>query len=246
MSEKAAQYLRTMLLLNPHENADDIIRRRETAIGLRKPEAQKQPPTETTSPSTRQPMPQSDYRDSVQDENERRNVRTKLKNRIEDCRAKFWLSNASQLRAQLDTIPLKKYPELRGAVDRLKLMTVYKSEFDQIGKLKNKSMNFWNTFKRVVIAAPQRAGQIKEEYIRKLGQSEDLKKVQGMVKTIRSKFPEIYKLESDWFDQIRRLKARKDGYEGVSFDFEIPGWAGWIFWIALITLIRFLFRLGSY
>ena len=229
MSEKTTQYLLSVLRLNPLENADEIIQRREIAIGLQKP-TRKAAPTPTQAP---------------QSEIERRSSRERVKSRINNLRSKFWVLNPNQLRSQLDAIPLKNYPELRGTVDRLKLMTVYKAAFEQIGHFKNKSTNFWNTFKRIVIATPQKAGQIKEEYIRSLGQQGDVKRVQATLKKIRSKFPEVYQLEAEWFDQIRKLKPRKLNDDETEISLETPGWLKWILWISILTFIRFLIAVSN-
>ena len=92
--------------------------------------------------------------------------------------------------------------------------------------------------------SPRKAGEVKESYLRNFAYSESRKKVLAMIKMMRKEFPELVEIETDWFNQITRIKdrAKKSSgiANGISIELPIPGW---MIGLVIFLLVRFLLRL---
>ena len=213
-----ANYLIRVLQMNPHVEAESILAIRAKMFGLvdssRKPKA-----------------------DERLDER-----RLMLRNQIDELRSQFWTLQVQTLRSRLDALSVQNFPDLRAAVDRLKLISLYRDQFNQLGKHRDRNINLLNTFKRIIMMPPRDAGRIKEKYLRKIAHSSSLGDMKKMVRTMKKQFPDLYNVESDWFKEIERIKAR----ESMSYDggggggIEIPGWLiifGIYFVIKILVLL---------
>ena len=219
------KYLIGVLQLNPATQADQIIASRQRLLGFA--DVVKHNPNSQKS---------ADHR-------------RRLVERIETIRSQFWTQSAGQLRIQLESLPVEKFRDLKANVDRLKLILVSRDQINSLPKEKPFSINLLNTFKRLVMSNPREAGKIKERYLREMSNNPNSENIKRMAKMLRKKFPQIYEFESAWFDELLRLKVPKkqaeDSHQGVSFDFEIPGWIIYVGIFVLIRLLLFAFRYGG-
>lgn len=209
------QYLDDMLSMDPMIDAGAMVERRWQFCGLSKKVAAAADPESLAK------------------------LREFTEQRLETIRANFWRTPSAKLRKSLDAMQVQHFPELKAGVDRLKRLTLCHDDLQNLISHPGREMNLYNTFRRVVMLPPLKAGEVKEKYLHELGYSPALGDVKKMIKMLRSEFPALYKFESAWFVQIENVKSQSVATEseGVSFDFGIPGW---VIWLTAIMVIRFL------
>jgi hypothetical protein len=216
-SEQKTAYLKKVFSLNPVYDAAKMVELRSVYCGL-----------SAETPTSTNPVDL--------DERKRR-----IKKRLESIRASFWNSTAPQLRKELDALHARDFPELKIGVDRLKTLTLYREDIQALAKHPLKEINLYNTFRRVVMLPPRKAAAVKQKYLRDLAHSDVKSKVEKMVKMIQKEYPQLYEIESSWFQQISRIKSRRVAESGSTnsdgFEFPIPGW---MIGIVVVMIIRFL------
>lgn len=203
INEKKIEYLQRALSLNPLNNAGEIITQRAYLLGLRKPE-------KFVSEEVKQ----------------RRRVRSR--EQIDELRKGFWTKPPAVLNKEVHGINVRDFPELQPAVNRIKLVSTFRVEFERLANHPDKHDNLFLALKRVIMVAPREAGKLKESYLRKVADGKDLKKIQKMVAVLKKEFPNIYNIERDWLLAVSKVKGRYVAPEsqnaGSSFEFEMPGW----------------------
>jgi len=183
----------------------------------------------------------------MMDIGERRN---RIRHQLEEIRSGFWLVNAPQLRQSLDSLKVDDLPELKAGVDRLKLLSLHREDFGSLATHKHREINLYNTFRRMVMLPPRKAGGLKERYLRSLAQAPNLKRVHQMVKMMRKEYPELFEIESDWFSQILKIKSRyvdekSSGGGGFDFDIGIPSWMYVVTVILIVRILAAMLRFSS-
>lgn len=213
--QQTQQYLDRMLQLDPLPNASRMLDLRFRYAGL----------------STGQSKQEGQSANIA----ERRKLVSK---RLDQIRTDFWTISPLDLRKRLEALNVSDLPELKASVDRLRLLTSYQDQFQQLAKHPQREINLYNTFRRIIMLPPRKAGTVKEKYLRQLPYSEARPKVREMVKMMRDKFPALYAIESDWFKQVGQIKSRRsDENEGISIGLEIPGW---VIGLVIMIIIRIL------
>jgi len=213
------RYLDKVLSLNPVVAAQQMVELRWRFRGLS---------TATNASAT-----------STEDQNDRRK---KIRSRLELIRAEFWLLSTAELGQALNTLKVNDFPELKVGVDRLKLLSRHRDDMQQLANHNKREINLYNTFRRLVMLPPRKAGGVKEKYLRSLPYSPKLARVHRMVKMMRQEYPELYDIESDWFTQILKVKSRvveKQSHAGggISFDIGIPSWMYVVFIMLVFRVI---------
>lgn len=220
------QYLEKVLALNPVAAAQQMVELRWQFCGFH---------SRTTKGS------------AADDLGERRKWNRK---QLELIRAEFWLMDSAKVHQALDELIVDDLPELKIGVDRLKQLTHCRRDMDALARNKKRDINLYNTFRRLVMLSPRKAGRVKEEYLRSLPYAENIDRVRRMVKLMKAEYPNLYAIEADWFSQILKIKSRNvstshRAEEGISFDLGIPSW---MYVVTVILLFRFLLammRFGS-
>ena len=162
--------------------------------------------------------------------------------RLEKIRTHFWRASAEQLEKSLSAIQVEEFADLKAGVDRLKHLVLHRDEIERLSKHPDREVNLYNTFRRMVMLPPRKAGAVKEKYLREFAFSENRKQVLKMIKTMRSEFPQLIAIETDWFNQIGRIKNRAtssvSSFEGGGgFGFEI---SGWMIGVGIYVIIKML------
>ena len=210
--DQTRAYLDRVLSLNPLVDANRMVRLRDRFCGLQVAVASPKPTTVTDNAGRR----------------------GKIQAALKEIRSNFWLMNGPDLRSQLDGLNASGLPELKTAIDRLKMLTLYRDEIQSLSKHPKREINLYNTWRRILMTSPRKAGSIKEKYLRAMPYSQARKRAQLMVKMLKRDYPQLYNLESDWFTQIEKIKAR-DGQMAATQSQPItvstgdtPGWVIWI------------------
>jgi hypothetical protein len=215
--EPKARYALTMLALSPHLDAERILQIRAKALGQ-------------AVPSAAAPRPTADLKQQ----------RARAQAEIDLLRRQFWTTIPENLRQRIAAIDVKDLPELRPAVERLGAVVELQKEFARLQKHPQRQINLFNTLKRIVTLTAREAGAVKESYLRTAVKSESLADVKRMIGMLQQEFPMIYRLESNWLDEIRSLKPRRARRESdVEFELPIPLWA-------ILAVIIFILRALAY
>jgi len=176
------------------------------------------------------------------DSDQRAALRQAAEARLEKIRSHFWRASTGKLNKSLSSIQVAEFADLKAGVERLKRLVTHRDAIETLGKHPARETNLYNTFRRMVMLSPRKAGQVKERYLREFAYSDNRKKVLAMIKMMRAQFPELIKIEADWFNQITRIKNRAKSSatsfdSGGESDFAIPGW---LIGLGLLVLIRVL------
>ncbi len=165
--------------------------------------------------------------------------RNAVQGRIDELRKQFWLTPVSRLQTGLRSLNTEKFPDLKIAVDRLTKVSILRREIEEFAQDPKSQINLVNTFKRIVMLPPREAGKLKEKYLRNLSMNESADKIKSTVVLLKKNHPDLYALESDWFDELRRFKKRaaSESDDGYGWEFEIPGW---VIWVLVMTILRIL------
>ena len=110
---------------------------------------------------------------------------------------------------------MKPIPELQTALDRLKMVSTFRSDFETLGTHPAKVDNLLLALKRLVIVPPKQAGALKESYLKKVADGKALKDIQKMVAVIRKEFPNLYRMEADFLDSVAKVKGRSIMWKGT-------------------------------
>ncbi len=170
--------------------------------------------------------------------------RTAVEKQLEKVRAHFWRAAPEKLSKSLEAIKASEFADLSAGVQRLQRLLQHRDAIEKLSSHPDREVNLYNTFRRIVMLSPRKAGEVKESYLRNFAYSESRKKVLAMIKMMRKEFPELVEIETDWFNQITRIKdrAKKSSgiANGISIELPIPGW---MIGLVIFLLVRFLLRL---
>ena len=214
--QEVLDYLTAQIGLNPLEQAGRIIEDRAVFLGLKK-------------------------REIVLPDEVLQQKRETCRQQINNVRHGFWTRNAQTIRQQLDAIDARRFPELKVALDRLKIISAFRSEFDRLAKHPQKNDNLFLALKRIMMLDPKDAGKLKELYLRKSADSPELKQIQKMVGLLKNQFPNIYEIEPAWLNSVANLKGRYSTPESQIEGFEI-GIPSWLIVIIVLVVLRILLR----
>jgi hypothetical protein len=225
MSQAAVQHLKQVLALNPLFEAETILERRHRFLGI----------------TVRRAVAR------VADSEQSSEQRELARRMIDDVRNKFWGMPLETLRAHLDAVDFRPFPELKAAADRLRMVATFRPDFPRLAQHPKTHLSLFGFFKNAVVLPPREAGAYKERCLQNLAASDALKVCQNMVRMMRKEFPDLYQLESDWLSQIGKLKRAKGGdvyvpSSGESFGFSVPGWLIWVIVVLVLRIIMAAMR----
>ena len=222
------KYLARVLRMNPVYQSGQIIKARNQLLGLTNPDQQE-----------------------LADHAKLEKLRERANGQIEEIRASMWKFSPSRLSEMLRSIDVRQLPELKTAVLRLNQVIKNHEPLQTLAQHPRQHINLTNTFKRVVMSSPKEAGAIKEAYLRQIIESPDLRDIKVMASMLQTEYPNLYAMESDWLNEIQRLKARRkpslnSGDDvGESYGSGVPGWLIWIGFIIIFRVIAAIVRANS-
>ena len=232
---QAREYLDTVLSMDPMNQSSEMIELRWNYCGFAPPKSPKAKSVDAES---------------------LREHRAAVENRLENVRVNFWTTDPKELSKILNRLDVSEFPELKSGVTRLKRVLRQVTSIQSLSSHQETEINLYNTFRRVIMTPTKGAGKLKERYLRQLAGSSSQRQVRRMVEMMRTEFPEVFDIESDWFEQISRVKLkasksqpheseRYDRYEqdwGEGILSGVPVWAiCLVLWVAfriLLTVIR--------
>jgi hypothetical protein len=217
---KAIAYLTEVLRMNPVNSGPEIVSRRADFLNIRKQVA-------------------------LEDPQAKQLRRQRTRQQIDSLREQFWSITPEQLRAQVDAIRVRDFPEMQSAVDRLRLVSAFRTEFERLALHPLTQKHLFFHFKRIMMLPPREAGSVKEAFLRNVADRGSVKEIKAMVKMMKKEFPELYRAESGWLNAVAKTKDRSvaaaDTSGGVAFELPIPGW---LIGVVIIVIIRILAALA--
>lgn len=178
-----AEYLASVLLLNPIFQADEILAARDRFLG------------------------RESQGDASQEIWQLQEQREELQTQIDLVRENFWTMKPKELRAALEDLKVDQFPDLSLAAERLQAAFRVRSEFPTLSQHKHCDQELFEKLKEIAVAAPREAGRTKQAFF--LRTSANLKlhrRCRAMIKTLRKEFPELFQLEREWLQQIESTK----------------------------------------
>jgi len=204
-------YLQANLTANPVYDAGLIIARREKLLGRSS--------DEPAAPSNRQ----------------REARQAALTARLDTIRSQFWSAPLSQLKEQLNRLPVSEFPDLDIAIARLKQVALCRPDFPRLAQHRRANKVLFNALKAVVVLPPSQAGATRERANRSLAKVQP-QKLRRMITMMKKEFPHLYQLEADWLKQVGRLKKYAASTESALTG-PILAIGGVVICIALVALL---------
>lgn len=178
-------YLRTVLQMNPLQHAEEILALRNRYRGIKPPTAHGVSDVETQK------------------------LRQQAVDGLEWIREKFWVERLTVLLTLLDELPLKPFPDLRQAAQRLKVLAAWREEFPRLLEATSLDPDLYSRLQRILVESPLVAGPLKEDIQEALSKGAQRKWILGWLSSVKREMPEVYNLERDWFDLLRRERASR-------------------------------------
>ncbi|QDU52365.1 hypothetical protein Pan110_47420 [Gimesia panareensis] len=185
------EYARQMLLLNPLEEAEQILDRR-----LR----YKQPKTSKQQSSVEH------HADLAQKE--------LVSEQLDKLRAAFWSLDDRKLKQRLNAIDTKPFPHLSIIHSKLKSVAECRDQFQQLKAHPRCFPEFYDKFCKLVIAPPAKAVALRMKYLEESRRGlmsprfPKPKKYRQLAHVIKKEFPQLYELEKVWINQLLAKRNR--------------------------------------
>lgn len=138
-----------------------------------------------------------------------RELRQQAVDGLQQVREQFWEERLTVLLTLLDELPLKPFPDLRQAAQRLKVLAAWREEFPRLLEATSLDPDLYGRMQRILVDSPREAGPLKEDIQEALSNGTQRKWILGWLSAVRRELPEVYNLEREWFDLLRRERASR-------------------------------------
>jgi len=218
-------YLRTVLAMNPAQDAEELLGVRNSYHGIKRKAASKKA-----------------------DEKDLHELREEIANEIDELRETFWTMDLKELKIRLSKLELKHFPDLRNAAERLGTMAIARHEFPQLATDEDFDSNFFSRLKKILIISPRDAGDLKDEVLLRVRKSPKItKRVKKMIRLLEDELPDVYDLEVDWFEMLlasEKLRSRGSFNSQSESSVDSAG-ITWGAIIVILIVLRVVFRIFS-
>ncbi|MCA9234208.1 MAG: hypothetical protein KDA44_01970 [Planctomycetales bacterium] len=217
-----AEYLVRMLQLHPAAASDEIIAIRSRALGLT---PKSQPATRAgDDPATR---------------------RAAALEKLQQIRQKCWSAPPEQLVAQLDALRADDLPDVRAASHRLRVLARNRRHLPRLVEQKGFDGEFFVALKQVLAGSPRETNVTREQMVARFRSGDLRKRGRRMIALLKRETPELYELESAWFESLLRQKKsnasraerKSDVVVADTSSGDIP-W--WVWWVGISVILRII------
>ncbi|MCA9065372.1 MAG: hypothetical protein KDA96_20025 [Planctomycetaceae bacterium] len=219
--ERTARYLTAALRLNPMFEAPQILNLRDRYLG--------KAVSRTASVVSKPDLSEQ---------------RAMIAKQLEKLRSEFWTTDLNELRQRLSDIQASAFPDLMHAIRRLQTVAAHRHLFPQLAEKGAAALRVFNAFREILVAPPFAAAEIRQKTMYK---TQDVKPVRVLIGAIQKVMPEVYELEADWLDTMKKLKpitassatSESAGFS-IEFDGENLGWIVRLLIFGTIILLKFV------
>ncbi|MEM6329182.1 MAG: hypothetical protein AAF790_02920 [Planctomycetota bacterium] len=236
-AEAASTYLSRVLQMNPLYQADGVIAARARLLGVVADPSEKPTAGRQTKDRSRQ--------------------RRKALERLEAIRDVCWTAPPETLAAKLETLDTEGLPDIKAAANRLAVIGSGREKLLAARGDKHFDEDFFSCMQKVLAASPRETAVLREQVLASFRSGKLNRRGRKMIKLTKRVAPELYRLESDWFDALLRQKRvltvsgqarRVDGYTPPIVEDDragIPFWVWWLLLVAGLQLSRAFFTGGG-
>lgn len=223
---ETTKYLSRVLRANPLERADDIVRGRARFLGLKDRKAEGL---------------------SAPDPGEVRESRAYVAERIDEIRERFWSMQVSHIKAAIGDLDLEPFPDLERAAERLRTVAVHRKQFPALAQERGFDSNFFECLKLVFVLPAKEAAEQRERALNLAKHPRKAKRIKKMIRSLEQQMPEVYDLEAEWFDVLRRQRPEKAHSQRASSSHSDSEGIGcsWGWWVGIVVVLRLLRLLVS-
>jgi hypothetical protein len=179
-------YLRAVLQMNPLHRAEEVLALRNRYCRVRRPAAR-----------------------AAATEADPRELRQQAVDGLQRVRELFWKERLTVLQQTLDGLPLKAFPDLRKAGQRLKILAAHRQDFPALAESPGFDPELFGRLKQILVVSPREAGPLKEAVQESFAEPGSRKRALRMLTLLERELPDVYALEQDWFDLLRSAKASR-------------------------------------
>lgn len=182
-SRDPAEYLASVLPLNPIFQAEEILAARDRFLGRT-----------SSAGASSESWQLHEQREALQ-------------KKIDQLREQFWTTKPKDLREGLEGLSVDPFPDLKLATERLQAAFRVRIEFPKILQNKHCDQELFDKLKEIAVAAPREAGRAKQAFFLRSSSSTKLhNRCRTMIKMLRSEFPDVFELEREWLQQVEETK----------------------------------------
>ncbi len=185
-NDRTLKYLKRALTLDPYTRGGDIVRLR--------------------GKFHRSPVPE-DVRGDRDGGGDFQRQHASAHRRLAGLRGRFWELPAALLNSTLAAIDTKRFPDLAGAVARLKVVAAVRDEFKREDPQDTANPGVWDLLRVALVAEAGQAADARRKLEGKAVRSTYRGVIVRAVEHVRVHAPDVYALEQDWFDGLRRGKG---------------------------------------
>jgi hypothetical protein len=185
-NDRTLKYLKRALTLDPYTRGGDIVRLR--------------------GKFHRSPVP-ADVRGDRDGGGDFQRQHASAHRRLAGLRGRFWDLPAALLNSTLAAIDTKRFPDLAGAVARLKVVAAARDELKREDPLDTSSPGVWDLLRTALVAEAGEAADARRKLEGKAARSTYRGVMVRAMEHVRVHTPDVYALEKDWFDALRRGKG---------------------------------------
>jgi len=184
--QRAIDYLSRLLQMNPVSQGEEIIALRTKAFHR---QAKKSSPTIA--------MPEAVF-----------DKRRLLLEKLEAVRTNFWQLPLPLLQHELSQLDATEFPDVHATVKRLHTVANHREGFPVLAQMRGFDGDLFSAIKKVLVAPARETAILREQVLSSFQKRARNKKGRRMVRLLEKEMPEVYRLETGWFDTLRRQKAQ--------------------------------------
>jgi len=184
--QRAIDYLSRLLQMNPVSQGEEIIALRTKAFHR---QARK------SSPSIARP-------EAVFDK------RRVLLEKLEAVRTNFWQLPLPLLQQELSQLDATEFPDVHATVKRLHTVANHREGFPVLAQMRGFDGDLFGAIKKVLVAPARETAILREQVLSSFQKRARNKKGRRMVRLLEKEMPEVYRLETDWFNALKRQKVK--------------------------------------
>lgn len=183
--QRAVDYLKRSLQLNPLYESEKIVRYRSQALGLSKPKTASAKAISS-------------------------NLRARIIQGIDRVRAACWTEPVEPLIEKLQKLTLDEHPDLKRTADRLLVILTTRRKLPELASHKHFDEKFLNCFKQILTLPPRELAIPREQVIASFRNKKLRKRGMRMIALLEKEVPKLCQLEQEWLSSLKRQKVNRD------------------------------------
>lgn len=183
--KRVGQYVLRALRMNPMHEADAIVALRARALGFERDGA---------APGPTAPQGQALDRERQLSE-------------LATIRAECWSAPPERLLKRIKKLRAVAAPDVRSAAERLGVIAQCRPRLPELTQRREFDGQFFSVLKRVLAESPRETAVVREQALASFRKRKLRRRGRRMIKLLDREMPELYALESGWFESLMSQRA---------------------------------------